>query len=88
MFKSNLASYPYVSPVNSYTENLGRAARNFIAALLAFDPAETCEPRSAEFHTTEEDTEKAFAEMDQLAREFDTFMPNQAAELRHLMSRS
>lgn len=87
MFEANLASYPYVSPVNSYTENLGRAARSFIAALLAFDPAETNAPSSAEVQFREEDDAKTFAELERLAHEFDALMPNQAAELRHLISR-
>lgn len=86
MFRSNLATYPYVSPVHSYSENLGRAARTFIAALLAIDPARAnAAPVLAS--ASKEDKAVTAAELSRLAREFDAIMPNQAAELRYLAGR-
>jgi hypothetical protein len=64
-------------------ENLGHAARSFMAALLAMDPAKA-NPSS---RMTEEDIVASHDELDQLARKFDAIMPNQAAELRYLLSR-
>jgi hypothetical protein len=40
MFKSNLATYPHASIGNTYGQNLGLAARAFLAALLAVKPAQ------------------------------------------------
>lgn len=82
MNNANFATYPYVSPIHSYSENLGRAARSFIAALLAIDPARV-EAAPAEAAASEDNALTA-AELSRLAREFDAFMPNQAAELRYL----
>lgn len=86
MLNANLASYPYVSPTPSYTENLGRAARDFIAALLAVDPANFSASR-AKHGYAESDPAEIHAELDRLARKFDPIMPSQAAELRYLLSR-
>lgn len=86
MFRSNFATYPYVSPVHSYTENLGRAARSFIAALLAIDPARV-ETAPVLATANKEDKAVTAAELSRLAREFDAIMPNQAAELRYLAGR-
>ena len=86
MFQSDFATYPYVSPIHSYGENLGRAARSFIAALLAIDPARI-EAASAQTAAAQEDKSVTAAELSRLAREFDTIMPNQAAELRYLAGR-
>ena len=86
MFNANFASYPYVSPVNSYTENLGRAARSFIAALLAIDPAKVnATPSNAKLLNAED--ELSLEDVEHLARRFDSIMPSQAAELRYLLSR-
>ena len=83
MFRSNLATYPYVNPVNSYTENLGRAARSFLAALLAVDQRRI---DAIAKNTAVADNNKAagIAELNRLADHFDAVMPNQAAELRFL----
>lgn len=86
MFRTNFATYPYVSPVQSYTENLGRAARSFIAALLAIDPVRV-EAAPALATASKEDRAVTAAELNRLAREFDAIMPNQAAELRYLAGR-
>jgi hypothetical protein len=86
MFQSNFATYPYVSPVHTYGENLGRAARSFIAALLAIDPARI-ETAPAEANAAPEDKSITAVELSRLAREFDAIMPNQAAELRYLAGR-
>jgi hypothetical protein len=86
MFNSNFATYPYVSPVHSYAENLGRAARSFIAALLAIDPARVAAAPALVAASTEDKAVTA-AELSRLAREFDAIMPNQAAELRYLAGR-
>jgi hypothetical protein len=87
MFNANFASYPYVSPVNSYSENLGRAARSFIAALLAIDPGKVdADPSSTKVIAN--DNEAAYEEVESLARRFAPIMPNQAAELRYLLSRN
>ena len=87
MFNANFASYPYVSPVNSYTDNLGHAARSFIAALLAIDPAKY-NTSTAGIRDAVHDAGDAYDEIDLLARKFDAIMPNQAAELRYLLSRN
>lgn len=91
MFKANLVSYPSISPVahpaGSYTENLGHAARSFLAALLAIDPDDFHSTRASKEGRKEADPMETFAELDQLAREFEPIMPNQAAELRYLLSR-
>lgn len=86
MFRSNFATYPYVSPVHTYSENLGRAARSFIAALLAIDPARV-DAAPALASASKEDKSVTAAELSRLAREFDAIMPNQAAELRYLAGR-
>ncbi|RJG00357.1 hypothetical protein [Noviherbaspirillum sedimenti] len=86
MFRSNLATYPYINPISSYGENLGRAARSFIAALLAIDPAKV-NASPAKVKAVQEDKAVTAAELSRLAREFDAFMPNQAAELRYLAGR-
>ncbi|TCS36004.1 hypothetical protein EDC30_10867 [Paucimonas lemoignei] len=87
MLNANFASYPYVSPVNSYAENLGRAARGFVAALLAIDPVKAhVGPPAAEDATV--DHEISLDELELMARRFESTMPNQAAELRYLVSRT
>lgn len=83
MFRSNFATYPYVSPDNTYGQNLSRAARAFVAALLAMEPAER--KNSAQAQTSIEDARVADTdEIAKLAKHFDSFMPNQAAELWYL----
>lgn len=84
MSRTNFATYPYVSPIHSYTDNLGRAARSFIAALLAIEPARAGAAPAA---AVAEDKAVTAAELSRLAREFDAIMPNQAAELRYLAGR-
>lgn len=87
MFNSKLASYPYANPTGtSYGENLGRAARSFLAALLAIEPAKA-EAAVARVSDTEPDRAATAAELQRLARKFDAIMPNQAAELRYLAGR-
>lgn len=86
MFRSDLASYPYVNPIHSYSENLGRAARTFIAALLAVNPAKF-EATQARVPAVQKDKAATAAELHRLACEFDAIMPNQAAELRYLAGR-
>jgi len=86
MSRANFASYPYVSPIHSYGENLGRAARSFLAALLAIDTAKV-EPAQANVTTARIDKAATAKELNRLAREFDSIMPNQAAELRYLACR-
>ncbi len=87
MFNSKLASYPYTNPIGtSYGENLGRAARSFLAALLAIEPART-DVRAAQASDADLDRGATAAELQRLARKFDVIMPNQAAELRYLAGR-
>lgn len=78
MFRENLATYPYIHPVNSYTDNLGKATKAFLAALVAITPDET------ETVDAAQDRVIGIEELNNLAAHFDTFMPNQAAELRYL----
>lgn len=83
MFGSNLANYPYINPVNTYSANLGRAARTFLAALLAVEPSkiDTVLTRHA---SGAQDQAAGIDELNHLADHFDSIMPNQAAELRYL----
>lgn len=77
MFDSNFVTRPYVSPIpTTYGENLGRAAREFVAALLAMDPPAP--------HEDVADNAEAIDELSALASQFDEIMPSQAAELRYL----
>lgn len=68
---------------NSYAENLGIAARNFLAALLAVKPAA---PIAAPVVRQQTDRQrvKAVLELHRLASRYDSIMPSQAAELRLL----
>lgn len=86
MFRSNLATYPYISPDNSYTGNLAQAARALVAALLAVDPArqQDAQPEAA---VSSRDNIASVKELYSLAQQFDAVMPNQAAELRYLAGR-
>ncbi len=84
MLNVNIATH-YANPFNAYLENLGHAARSFIAALLARETAKVeASPLQA---ATPLDKAASTAELNRLAREFDSIMPNQAAELRYLSSR-
>jgi hypothetical protein len=77
MFDSNFVTRPYVSPIpTTYGENLGRATRGFVTALLAMQPSELHEEAASSAEGAEE--------LNQLASQFDEFMPSQAAELRYL----
>lgn len=86
MSRSNFATYPYDNPIHAYGENLGRAARTFIAALLAIDPAKV-NASPATITAAPHDRVATAAELNRLARHFDSIMPNQAAELRYLACR-
>jgi hypothetical protein len=79
MFRSNLATYPYISHGPTYGQNLARATRGFLAALLAVDPEEL-----APEHEADGEKEEGIEEINALASRFDDIMPNQAAELRYL----
>ncbi len=83
MFRTNLATYPYVNPVNSYAENLGRAARSFLAALLAVDQRRI-DALAKNTVATDQNEAASIDELNRLADHFDAIMPNQAAELRFL----
>ncbi|CAN5174983.1 hypothetical protein BH11PSE11_BH11PSE11_36340 [soil metagenome] len=83
MFESNLITYPNVGGAQrySYGENLGLAARAFIAALLAVDPQDE---ETIEHPVSERVRLKGIEQLNALASSFDSTMPNQAAELRYL----
>jgi hypothetical protein len=88
MFKSNLVTYPNVNAnhSHSYGENLGLAARAFLAALLAVEPAKL-EAAATNDRVSERVRLKGVEELYSLAKQFDSTMPNQAAELRYLAGR-
>lgn len=83
MFRENLATYPYISVGNTYGQNLGRAARVFLAALLAVEPAKF-EAKSKPKKLSESEQADGVDELNRLARHFDPIMPTQSAELRYL----
>ena len=91
MFKPTLVTYPNVNADRgySYGENLGRAARAFLAALLAVEPAKQASKQVAasKGRLPERDRLKGVEELYSLAKQFDSIMPNQAAELRYLAGR-
>ncbi|MBI1889335.1 MAG: hypothetical protein HYS18_01675 [Burkholderiales bacterium] len=79
MFRSNLATYPYISHGPSYGQNLARATKGFLAALLAQDLDEF-----ESTHPADVDRVEGIEEINALATHFDELMPSQAAELRYL----
>jgi hypothetical protein len=88
MFKSTLSTYPNAGANGgiSYGDNLGRAARAFLAALLAVEPASE-QVDTPDVIVSEKIRLQGVREMLSLAREFDLIMPNQAAELRYAAGR-
>jgi len=65
----------------SYTENLGRAARAFLQALLAITPE--AKPAAAEKRDV-----ASIAQLYRLARSYDSIQPNLAQELRAIAARN
>lgn len=63
---------------SSYAENVGRAFRSLLAALLAVKPQQSATPR-----TTLRNQLAVF----RLARQYEDLSPNLAAELRYIASR-
>jgi hypothetical protein len=66
----------------TYGENLWRAFRIFLAALIGDKP--TTQPQTQHL---EKDRIESINELYRLAKQFDATMPNQAAELRDLAAR-
>jgi hypothetical protein len=67
----------------SYTENLGRAARAFLTALLAITPKAKPVAEDAKAKRNA----GSVAELYRLARGFDSIQPNLAQELRAIAAR-
>ncbi|WP_151638023.1 hypothetical protein [Noviherbaspirillum aerium] len=67
----------------SYTENLGRAARAFLQALLAVTPE--AKPAAA---VQEKRDVASIAQLYRLARSYDSIQPNLAQELRAIAARN
>lgn len=65
----------------SYTENLGRAARAFLKALLAVTPE--AKPRAEEKRDV-----ASIAQLYRMARSYDSIQPNLAQELRAIAARA
>lgn len=86
MFKSDLATYPQVSGQDTYTKNLGRAARVFLAALLAAKPVDR-EVAVSKRKVSERARSKDIATLYRLAGSHDSISPNLAAELRFIAGR-
>jgi hypothetical protein len=83
MFKSNLATYPQTSGRDTYANNLGRAARVFLAALLAAKPVDR-EVVVTERKMSERTRAKSIAKLYRLAGGYDSISPSLAAELRFI----
>lgn len=85
MSSSNLATLSPSAFGGTYIQNLGVASRVFIAALLAVKPNAPVGSAVAQQQPalSERDRFKSILEMNRLARDFDSAMPNQAAELRY-----
>lgn len=66
----------------TYGENLWRAFRVFVAALIGDKPTDQPLPQQLE-----KDRIESINELYRLAKQFDSTMPNQAAELRDLAAR-
>lgn len=80
MATSNFATYTDTTSAGSYAENLGRAARDFLRALLAVRPAAAV---ATPARATTADIRKLY----RLAAGFDSVSPSLAAELRHIAGR-
>lgn len=63
---------------SGYAENVGRAFRSFLAALLAIKPEQAATPRAK--------VRNQLAVF-RLARQYESLSPNLAAELRYIASR-
>jgi hypothetical protein len=63
---------------SSYAENVGRAFRSLLAALLAIKPQQTAKPRA---------TVRNQLAVFRMARQYEGLSPNLAAELRYIASR-
>ncbi len=63
---------------SSYAENVGRAFRSLLAALLAVKPQQNATPRA---------TLRNQLAVFRLARQYEDLSPNLAAELRYIASR-
>jgi hypothetical protein len=83
MFRSNLVTQPYISHGPSYGQNVARATRGLLAALLAAEP-EDLENGFPCNEVSESERSNDIDELNALASHFDAIMPNQAAELRYL----
>ncbi len=70
------ATYPLNAQSSDYLGNLARAARAFVAALLAVKPA-------AETPMSDAERLRTRKHLLSLASSFDASLPNQAAELRY-----
>lgn len=66
-----------------YLDNVGRAAMNFLRALLAAAPATAAASHGSASQPSVHDR----AGLLRFARQFDEYSPNQAAELRSLANR-
>jgi hypothetical protein len=67
----------------SYTQNVGRAARALLAALLAVN----ARPATPAKRALDRDRELSLRELYRLAAGYDSVMPNLAQELRYIASR-
>ena len=86
MFKSNLVTYPQTGNEDTYGQNLGRAARAFLGALLAVKPAKR-EVKLAEKEISPKVRAASIRKLYQLAASYDSISPNLAAELRQIAGR-
>jgi hypothetical protein len=91
MLKSNLATYPNTQSGASYGRNLAEAARAFVAALLAIQPAKPqsveAESVDAQFQAPSRARAISLRKLYQLAASHDTVNPSLAAELRSIAAR-
>lgn len=84
MFRSNLAAYPAAEAgASSYVENVCRATLALFAAILAIAPVQS-ESKAAKPADSDRAGTQARDELYRLARDMESAMPNQAAELRYL----
>jgi hypothetical protein len=86
MATTNFASYDNTSSAGSYADNLGRAARGFLQALLAVQPSVVPAGRRKAAVLTRGRTAD-IRKLYRLAADFDTVSPSLAAELRHIAGR-
>jgi hypothetical protein len=86
MATTNFAGYTDTTSAGSYAENLGRATRGFLRALLAVRPAAAPVVRKQAAVLARRkgaDVRKLY----RLAAGYDTVSPGLAAELRHIAGR-